>query len=248
MKLAVFMIAVGALICVPTASATAVLILDDGIAADLRVVTDGGGGDANGAPGAVTFVGAVGANWFINVSTGITKPSAIAPTVMDLNSVNTSLGAGTLKIYFYENDFTILPPAFELKAGGTVNPNGGSIDYKVFGNAGDPTDIVECSPGVKCVNSDPNPPAFAAGTVQVGGTISAVGPGAFSGVSFGTLAGVSVPPGYALAQMLTIVHAAGGTSSGNFELTSVPEPAAIVLLGGILLVTVNAIRRKAVKA
>jgi hypothetical protein len=100
--LAVFLVA-------GSASAGAVLTLDDGIAADLVTVADQSSGDVSPQVGAVTFSGAIGA-FLVNVSTGITYPvlgSATFPQ-MDLNSVNVSTGSssGTLTISFTQTGFT----------------------------------------------------------------------------------------------------------------------------------------------
>ncbi|HBH61495.1 MAG TPA: hypothetical protein DDX85_07110, partial [Nitrospiraceae bacterium] len=71
-------------------------------------VADGSGLDSNPNTGAVTYVGAVGTNWWLNVTTGITKPalgSAGSPQ-MDLNDISlTSYSAGNLSILFSETDF-----------------------------------------------------------------------------------------------------------------------------------------------
>ncbi|MGA2863515.1 MAG: VPDSG-CTERM sorting domain-containing protein [Verrucomicrobiota bacterium] len=78
------------------------LTLSDGIPADTQTIVDGLPGDLNLNPGVVTYIGPVGLNWFVNVTTGISeKPTAF----MDLNSVDQSLGAGHLTITLTDGPF-----------------------------------------------------------------------------------------------------------------------------------------------
>ena len=67
-------------------------------------VFDGGPGDACPIAGCVTYIGTIGV-WLVNVSTGLTS----SPTpFMDLNSVDLSTAAGTLKILLGDTDFTLV--------------------------------------------------------------------------------------------------------------------------------------------
>ncbi|MBK1670954.1 hypothetical protein CKO28_23365 [Rhodovibrio sodomensis] len=166
-------------------------------------IADGDALDSNALAGAVTFIGTVG-NFFLNVSTGATKPtlgSAAFPDI-DLNSVNSSSAAGTLTIKFSETDYT---GASKLKSdvGGTTQ---GEVSFEVYADA---TNAL-----------------FGLGT-----QIADLGPfngGAFSGVS----GGVNAPSApYSLTQIATIVHG-GGQNTTSFDLqTTVPVPATLGLLG-----------------
>ena len=96
------------------AQATAVLTLSDGNIYDTVVVTDGSAGDSNPAAGVITFVGAVGKNWTINVSTGLSDNPGI-----DLNSIDRSLGAGFLTVTYTDTGFTLGTSA-TMMIGGTA--------------------------------------------------------------------------------------------------------------------------------
>ena len=114
------------------ARAIPTLTLSDGGANTVTIV-DNGAGDQNSALGAVTFIGSLGI-FNLNVSTGLTKPaqgSAAAPQI-DLNSIDTSTGAGTLTITFSEDGFTGFPGTFHDHFGGTQT--NGSIVNTVLQN------------------------------------------------------------------------------------------------------------------
>jgi hypothetical protein len=70
-------------------------------------VTDNGAGDINPALGAVTFSGALGPSFTINVTTGLSMP--VLPLIqMDLNSVNVNSGGpGTLTISLTDSGFPL---------------------------------------------------------------------------------------------------------------------------------------------
>ncbi len=73
--------------------ATPILTLSNGIST--VSVADGSLLDSNPLPGVITYIGYVGSNWNINVSTGIVGGT----NSLDLNSVNaTSTAGGTLTI------------------------------------------------------------------------------------------------------------------------------------------------------
>src|SRR6185437_5563455 len=81
------------------ASAAAQLQLSDGtVAGTVTVVDDGAGDSLNTTPGAIAYIGPVGANWFANVTVGTTYPNQGTPgnPIMDVGSDNTSGDAGTL--------------------------------------------------------------------------------------------------------------------------------------------------------
>ena len=119
--LSVLVVMCWAVVAFPSgAQATVVLTLFDGTIADTKIITDGSALDSNPAAGVITFIGAVGNNWSINVSTGLSdKPSGI-----DLNSIDRSLGAGFLTLTYTDVGFTLGSSA-TMMIGGTA---GGTVD------------------------------------------------------------------------------------------------------------------------
>jgi hypothetical protein len=175
------------------------------------IVNDGGPGDGNPAVGAVTYIGAVGAVWTINVSTGITKPAQgdALNAFMDLNSVNLSAGAGSIGVWFGETDFQPGPTGVfnaTLEIGGTIDA-GGSGAAAWWLNRGNLlwgyTDLL--------------------GSASFGG-----GPFSFGGS--GSVSGLTGP--FALEMGFNITHTSSGTSSFDQNLgRNVPEPGILILLG-----------------
>ena len=119
---------------VQSVNAIPTLTLSDGTTT--IVVMDNGVGDLDPTLGSVVFNGAVGSNFSVNTSAGLTKPgdgSASAPAI-DLSSLNHALGAGTLTITFSETGFTAFPGILTGHIGGTIAP-GGSLTNIVMQNA-----------------------------------------------------------------------------------------------------------------
>lgn len=124
--------AIAAGLLAESAQAVPTLTLSDG-GLNTVMITDGGAGDANPAAGAVTFIGSVGI-FNLNVTTGLSKPaigSASNPQ-MDLSSIDTSTGAGTLLITFSDSGFTASPGNLIADFGGTQT--NGSITNTVLQN------------------------------------------------------------------------------------------------------------------
>jgi hypothetical protein len=200
---------------VQSVNAIPTLTLSDGTTT--IVVTDGSAMDSSPLAGAVLFNGAVGSNFFLNVSTGVTKPlsgSASAPS-MDLNSVNLATGAGTLTITFSETGFTAFPGILTGDVGGTV-ALGGSFTNIVMQNA------------LNLVTNGPFAPL----------------PIGFSGS--GSAALIDGAP-YSLTQTAILTFGpGGGMTSFNAAATvvpSVPDGGMTVTMLGIGLLTVGAARR-----
>jgi len=189
------------------------LWISDGIAAPVVIVDETAGDAFIGTPGVVSYVGAVGANWLINVVTGVTMPDqgTAIQAYLDLNSINqTKAGAGTISILFSEVGFLGLG-SFSLNAGGTVaGVAGSSATFGAF--------------------VDPNNALFVE-TVGLG-SLGPFGPGAFSGSGSGSYNGL-VP--FSITLDANIIHAGKGTSSFDFEAAQVPEPMSLLLLGSGLL-------------
>jgi hypothetical protein len=106
-----------------TANAAFVLTIDDpsiGTGAEVSI-TDQDLADQNTNVGAIVFNGSIGV-FTVNVTTGISKPLATAPQLMDLNSVSvSSAGAGQLNISLTDTGFTGFgPDPFSLGIEATV--------------------------------------------------------------------------------------------------------------------------------
>ena len=177
-------------------------------------VTDGGLGDANPDPDAVTFIGSVG-GWNLNVGTGI-GPDALGPATMDLASVSVA--------YFGAVD----PLIVSLTQTGIMDPVTGF--FMDFGGTG--TNLASV---VYTAYADDSNTAF--GLSQLIGSLGPFGSGAFSGSTSGA---VSVTGPYSLTQVLSITGGRTGASmySGDAQLTpqlrtqQVPEPMSLTLFGG----------------
>jgi len=227
--LAILMIvALGVFLVAGSASALSIRLTEG---ANQVVVADGGGGDVNPNPGAVTFIGSVG-TFNINVSTGLSKPAVGNPPIfveMDLNSVNTSTGAGgTLLIELSDNGFTLNAPGatfgFVASIGGTTE---GTLDfYNTYID-------------------------YADGLFVQGALITSQGPfvpppPGFSDTATGTVA--SDPDLFSLTQVVQMTHPASGqgtrVSSFDANLRSVPEPGTLLLIGTGLIGLAGLGRRK----
>jgi hypothetical protein len=140
---------------------------------------------------------------------------------MDLNSINAaSTGAGTLTLLWSDKNWTtaLTGPGFQMQGGGTTA--NGTADFSSY---------------LSATNN------LLALTTLIGDT-GPMGPGAFAS----TVNSATAPPvgNFSMTEQLVLKFTAAGQDSGNFSLTSVPEPTSITLLGGVLLATVGALRRK----
>lgn len=182
-------------------------------------VLDGTALDSNPLVGVVTYVGAVGSNWYLNVSTGQTYPnvgSQASPSI-DLNSVNNSSGAGTLTIMASASGFNPVSSGggnATLAVGGTT---AGTVQFTAYW---------DYFPNYLFWTATP----IFTTPVLTGPSFS----GNFSG---------NVPTGavdYTLAAQ--IAQNSKGSTSFNASLT-VPEPSVMLLLGAGL-VGIWAFRKK----
>jgi hypothetical protein len=184
-----------------TAGGTAVVIQDD-LAGDLTP----------GTAGLITYAGAVGTNWLVNVTIGSSKPflGSAANPQMNITSLNaTSTAGGTLTVKLTDTDFTGNVPGFQSDLNGTLVPGSISLDtYYDNGNA-----------------------EFMLAT-QVGSIGPLFGPAPPGGLIGTDTQAASVTPPYSLTMVSNVVHTAGGQQT-TFDATiqAVPEPSTLLLLG-----------------
>lgn len=185
------------------AGATAQLRISDGTPEGTIIVTDDGPGDsANTTPGQITYSGPVGANWFLNVSTGTGYPALGSPGLpsLDIGTVNLSSGAGTLTIDFSQDGFTV-GGAADLQIGGT---SVGSVNYSVY--------------------TDPNNQLFGLTTL-----VATTGPqssGSFNAETTGTVAPISP---YSITMEAVIQHNGGGNTGFDASFTVTPPACSCTL-------------------
>lgn len=182
------------------AEAAAQLRISDGTVAGTIVINDDGPGDsANTSPGVITYAGPVGANWFLNVTTGSGYPNLGSPSVptLDLGTLNLSSAAGSLTIEFSEDGFTAGGPANITIGGNSV----GTVTYKVW--------------------TDTNNVIFGKTTLvgTVGPLDATLTGGSFSGSAAGTVAPASP---YSITMEATIEHPTGGKTGFDAALDITP--------------------------
>jgi hypothetical protein len=176
------------------------LILSDGIAADTVTVT--------GSDGFVSFDGAVGSNWFVNVTTGTDNaPSAYE---FNLNSIDLSLGAGTLQIQYTDTGFTTAGSASSGIGG--VNATGGSLSFDTLASSSN---------------------------IAFGGSVLTSEDGLNSSAFSDTASNTDPLSGtYSLTEIVDITHSIGGTTAFGATV-SVPDQGATALLIGLGLVAIG---------
>jgi len=211
------MLGCAALVTGPTpASAVATISLFDGTTT--VSVFDGGPGDICPAAGCVSFFASLGV-WTVNVSTGL---SASPIPSMDLNSIDQSTGAGTLKILLGDTDFTLGAGPHQVALGSAI---GGTTAGLVTWHSG--LNDSNINPVTSCCD-------------QTGTLYGPLGPGAFSQTN---LDNYTADGTFALALEVNITHTGAGVTSFDYE-GKVPEPATLLLLG-FGLVAAGTLRRRA---
>jgi len=213
------------IVSVQNASAVVELKLSDGLGHTVDIV-DGTIQDASNSSGvgvvdgAVSFIGAIG-KWKLNVSTALSGGTPILDvSSLDRTSVS---GAGILTISASDSGYSPASQGFTFDVGGTTTLPG-ILTFQAFGgNSNTKFDMSH----------------------QIGSTMS-FSTSSFSGTTSGNA--LTVNP-YSLTIVATInygLNRTGGTGSFDAGLTAnpIPEPAVMSLLGGVLLLTVGAIRRK----
>jgi hypothetical protein len=191
-----------------------------------KIITDNGGGDTSPWGGEILFLsalsGPIGPNFTANVTTGHSKP-IVGPGQLNLVSFDVaSTGSGTLVLKLTDTDFNTPTGLLDLLQKLTLNSLTGNVTVTAVGY------------------QDPGNAEF--------GMTNATGPAVLNHAPTGITAasgGINFAAPYSLTEVVTIVFTGGG---GNLDMTAnlseVPEPASVALLGGILLITFSGIRRR----
>ena len=203
------------------------LQLSDGTVLGTKLITDNGVGDSNAATGQIrsTVGGTWGPKFNLNVTTG-TSPSTPGVPSIDLNSVNTSNGAGTLTMDLTQTGLTSTSSISALIAqiGGTL-----ATAQTLTGTAWlDPANGVFGHGATKVL----------LGTFGPGGAFSASG-------NAGPVSGSTGP--FSITEEVTLTTTQAGTSSFNFAADAAPEPTSLAVwsLLSVAGVGVATARRKA---
>lgn len=219
----------------PWASATVEVRLINGAADTGWLTNTAGGGCTSFTSSTCTFVGSVG-NYSFALASGIqnTGFNPLLDLGYQVNST-TLANAGTLIIEVMASGYTTGTPGTLLHGSGnsTLGDQVTFADYGGNNNNVCPTASTTCAPNLASPNT--------------GSTLlSSIGPLNDNAGFNSTLGGggTSANP-YSLGIILTLASPTSlGTASGDIMINAVPEPASVMLLGGVLLFTVGAVRRK----
>lgn len=197
----------GLLLGITPAHATFMLSLESGGMTEAVEDSDG--------DGLLSFNGSLATStWFVNVTTGISKPILGTEKVakLDLNSIDVSGSAGTLQISLVDTDYNALSTSgFDyglFNVGGTTD---GSVAFEVYiddANDLNPFDGIEVYSG-------------------------SFGTGAFSdSVAPYTARLGSITDAFSMGIRATITHTNGGqVTSFDGDVKAVPEPTTLALVG-----------------
>jgi len=190
-------------------------IADNGSCVNVTgTLCSGFGGDGAPASGVDVVSGSVG-NWTVVVNTGVTNSPSLAPTALDLGIVATCSAAGCAALDVQFSDINFAPAVPSFSETLSNSDTGGaSLTQSAYYS---------------------NTNALFAETTKIGSTLTGSG-------TTGGGAGSVAPFSLTLDQTISATGAATFSTDGN--ITSVPEPASLTLLGTGLLGLAGFARRK----
>ena len=110
------------------------------------VVADNGPGDTNAAPGIISFVGSVGPNWSISITSAVSKPASgsVAIPAMQLNTKNifSTPVALPMIIQFSDQNFGPLPEGYLLKSSVSESATTGTVSGDLNAPTADPLPVI----------------------------------------------------------------------------------------------------------
>lgn len=209
----------------PSANATLELRISDGVNPLVAILDQGGNDSCLADVNKLCFLGSVG-DWDLTVTTGSSKNKS-APFLLDLHGASSTTGTPTtLTVMLSDDGYGPAIQGLNFNIGGTLSA-GGTLVAKGYGATSNAKFDL---------------------TNQIGSTMTFTPPPvAFSGGTSGAVAGIT-PYAITIVTELSFAGGAVGNVTYNAEIDPVPEPSSVALLGGILLVTAGAVRRKLSKS
>ena len=216
---------------VPWASATVeVRIINVGVA-DTGWITC--------ATATCSFVGALG-NY--SITSDITVQNTTSNPLLDMSYSASSLtnsNPGTIVIEAMASGYNVNTPELQLIDNGNSHYNPGTFSDAAYG--GNNNNI--CPAGVNACWNNNAPSGTSSQTIATGGPFPATG--AVTTWAVNKIGPGSTTTPYSLGLVVTLANPSGlSTFSGDAAIDAVPEPASVVLLGGVMLLTMGALRRK----
>jgi len=191
------------------------------------IITDNGVGDLDSTVGTITYSNTNLNGWVISVTSGTSNSPGVDPFGIDLTSLTATCGStqpcssDPLQVWFSDTGFNVGAPGFQSDYSATITGSTASTSQTAW---------------VTNANT----------IFGMGSLIGTVGP--FTSTNHGSVfgGGAGVPL-YSLT--LEQIFTAGGHSasfSADGNITAVPEPGAVVLLGTALVLCASGLRRKRV--
>ncbi len=222
-KLASFLSVVAALSIAPLAHA------------DFEISVDGTNCNltASASPNGTAVCSAVTTPSDVNISvlslTGEQSPSFSQELGSTLLIQNDSASTQTITIDLADSNFSspVTPPSIYDASGLTVDPTTGIGSVSLTSCVDQANGLVPPS-GTFCASPAP-------GEASANGSLAFSGPGTQSNTTFGVITSLSAP--FSLSQEITVTLSAGANLNvtSSQVLNPVPEPAAVLLLGTLLL-------------